>query len=1581
MNLLFLLMLNGFFICGGVLERCLKTIDKCSIQTRRIRRQCKNKPIIIHSLAYGGRGIYIHGKTRARNSLNSNSNSNCFTLLLGLILVIVILLGITAAVLQLDYNATLGFPGEGPNGTRTSNWSANEPNLSMATWNARSLTFERFYYCKSLNYDILAITELWRTAHQFADGTTRWTHSKAKLNKFGKPKYPEDHAAGVGILLSERAQAKYLSHGSPSERITWVRLKGPVTNMFIIATYVPHRARANPAQHNTLEELQELLKQVHQNDCIIVLGDFNEQLPANIENHTGNWAFGKPSQNADAVIDIMRLFDLYAINTKFEPPTNSSNATFIAVKKKEDKNTKDVDLHGRKTRTILNGELCKGTVFAQRQVKEETQWMVNYPDGTCKSYTEDEIKDILIPKPAVFTYHQLDYVLVSNRWKSCINNAKVNWSPSIHRNRHGKTKTRHGRADHALVEITWKWRLRAITQRPTKAWSALKQPSVAASFQAATAKLIKEDDQLDTEQVFEQLNSNILTAAKTTIPDKVYVPTKARGISERTRLLFEKRSEATAQTTSPAQLQELQNDIKKSCLQDYTEWIDSNVQGMEAANEVGDTRKIYEIVRHLSKKAEQPKTNLTKDKQGNIIKDPKEVAGKWYDFLAEKFSATKEESTRDPLEQLPTERCAADSLTRKEFDDAINKMSDGKAVGPGGVPVEAYKYCPQLRDRLFKLIERIWTEERVPSNFAEAKFVMLFKNKGSPDDPSKYRCIGLLNHEYKVLTHIMLARMLMASDNALQDWQAGFRANRGCRDNSMILRTLCDTMLALGEKIAITFIDYSAAFDSVSHRFIDAALKQAKISTKIRAMYRAIYAVASAHTTVPAADGKQIKSDTFPIRRGVVQGDITSPLYFILALDLILKRHDNFPNKGVPLGAIILHTLGYADDAALLDFGDEEGIATASARITSIDQGSKKDADMVISVQKTKVLHVRQQEKTTATTSEEAIKVCKFECPHAHCDHKFLTKRGMQIHAGKCEYKDIYDIQKILDHRKPPSTREYLVRWLGYGPKDDSWVPRQNIHPMEVTAYEQTKGIYDFECKFRCRHCNRPFNTDRGRKIHEGRMHKFQIPEEPEKHVLGKERNQNFTHSLADSAVKLSKMKAAQKHRNLVQCSGGDLENVFLFKYLGTIFAADGQQDHDINRRIALALSRCGTLRHIFASTYLSRQLKLRLYKAAVCSIFTYGCETWDLSEQTMKKINGANSRMLSHITGRSARIEASSKTTSMNLVRQIRIRRFRWLGHILRTPTDRLIHVALEAQLLQDSPGNLFLDAPPFKDLDDLREQARDRAGWQGYIGNIPFDGKISKFQMQRQRTRTSRRKSTPLTTKKVTTKSTFRMKCKPCQMDQTEASKYRRRDAKMMLLTGKTKYNVKPKKTKAKTTRLTHKEKTAMHLKQYVENHPNSPATTMERKAWAAQLQQYQAKGIISPVKNLQVFLSANTGNKLKKDSPPPTTTSSPNPNQAIIDTTNALRAVFSDDSDSELSTMEEDSYYSILHETTTTYNDFIPASTATSIESQQQYQQQSPPQSPRACKSLLSLREHRPQSPTTTSKSEGLLLPIMV
>ena len=55
------------------------------------------------------------------------------------------------------------------------------------------------------------------------------------------------------------------------------------------------------------------------------------------------------------------------------------------------------------------------------------------------------------------------------------------------------------------------------------------------------------------------------------------------------------------------------------------------------------------------------------------------------------------------------------------------------------------------------------------------------------------------------------------------------------------------------------FLDYEAAFDSVSHLFLDEALGAAGASDKIRSIFRAIYSKANAVVRVQKADGSQVK--------------------------------------------------------------------------------------------------------------------------------------------------------------------------------------------------------------------------------------------------------------------------------------------------------------------------------------------------------------------------------------------------------------------------------------------------------------------------------------------------------------------------------------------------------------------------------------------------------------------------------------------------------------------------------------------------------------------------------------------------
>lgn len=68
------------------------------------------------------------------------------------------------------------------------------------------------------------------------------------------------------------------------------------------------------------------------------------------------------------------------------------------------------------------------------------------------------------------------------------------------------------------------------------------------------------------------------------------------------------------------------------------------------------------------------------------------------------------------------------------------------------------------------------------------------------------------------------------------------------------------------------------------------------------------------------------------------------------------------------------------------------------------------------------------------------------------------------------------------------------------------------------------------------------------------------------------ESSQIFDGSLTDKAVQEKKWEAQQAQRPKVCFNDTDLENVFKFKYLGSLLAANGSQEYDIRARIAMVM-------------------------------------------------------------------------------------------------------------------------------------------------------------------------------------------------------------------------------------------------------------------------------------------------------------------------------------------------------------------------------------------------------------------------
>ena len=353
---------------------------------------------------------------------------------------------------------------------------------------------------------------------------------------------------------------------------------------------------------------------------------------------------------------------------------------------------------------------------------------------------------------------------------------------------------------------------------------------------------------------------------------------------------------------------------------------------------------------------------------------------------------------------------------------------------------------------------------------------------------------------------------------------------------------------------------------------------------------------------------------------------------------------------------------------------------------------------MHVSRPKTNVLHVQQQDPVSATSTSEALAVCKFKCPHLGCDHWFHTQRGVNIHAGTCEWKAEFVVDHIVNHKGTMSKRMFLIRWAGYDATHDSWQPRSNVHPDLIKEYEVAKGVYDFNWPHRCDVCDLPCASARGVKIHRTRMHK----DAPV---------QSFADTLADKAVRCTKVKQQQNQRPDIYCNGTKLDNVYMAKCLGTLFPADGDQMKDISARVAQATTRCGQLHHIFSSDSLPLRMKLRLYEAAVVSLLTYGSETWFLNPSACRKLRGANSRMLAWFTGNSIPHEARPATTSFNIIQKLRSRRLRWVGHILLDDPQNPSFQALKSIHTNPVPDSLLMDTSTRDFIETVVNLVKDRA------------------------------------------------------------------------------------------------------------------------------------------------------------------------------------------------------------------------------------------------------------------------------
>ena len=131
-----------------------------------------------------------------------------------------------------------------------------------------------------------------------------------------------------------------------------------------------------------MSSLVNLLQQVPKNDCVVVLGDFNEQYYQAMCPTHSKWTYGFASQNADKLLEVMRMFDLYTISTHFQPKRGSTNTTYTFCAEGSFDPTEEVeDLVGQEVIARYKGKRIKGVVKSKFLKKDKQLLKIKFDDG------------------------------------------------------------------------------------------------------------------------------------------------------------------------------------------------------------------------------------------------------------------------------------------------------------------------------------------------------------------------------------------------------------------------------------------------------------------------------------------------------------------------------------------------------------------------------------------------------------------------------------------------------------------------------------------------------------------------------------------------------------------------------------------------------------------------------------------------------------------------------------------------------------------------------------------------------------------------------------------------------------------------------------------------------------------------------------------------------------------------------------------------------------------------------------------------------------------------------------------------
>lgn len=493
--------------------------------------------------------------------------------------------------------------------------------------------------------------------------------------------------------------------------------------------------------------------------------------------------------------------------------------------------------------------------------------------------------------------NQIDYVLINERFKNCIKSVKTYPGADIH-------------SDHTLLCSKIKIKLKKInkTQKtPTIALDSLHEPFILNKVsQEINTKMhaIKIEGSSTANDNWKQIKTSIMTTAQNNLTKKRKA--KKEWMTQDILDLMDIRRQH--KTKNREKYNKIHKEIRKRIKAAKERWLKESCLEIEKLERQHDSFHLHKKLKELTGTCKTYKTSIIRDSSGKILSEVEERCTEWKNYIKELFKDDQRE-----YQETTSNRDKGPPILVSEVQRAIDQAKRRKTPGPDEVPAELMKLLDDESVGIItSLFNKIYSTGEIPDDWLESLFVTIPK-KSNPKECGDYRLISLMSHTLKIFLKILHHRIYRLCEDRISDEQFGFRGGMGTREALFCMRTLLQKSVEFRKNIYVCFIDFEKAFDNVPHTQLFQCLDSIGLDSYDVRLLKNLYYNQTARVKV-----EQEVSEKVPIKRGVRQGCVMSPMLFNVYSEAVFEGALKYRHEGVKIGGEVINNIRYADDTAIM---------------------------------------------------------------------------------------------------------------------------------------------------------------------------------------------------------------------------------------------------------------------------------------------------------------------------------------------------------------------------------------------------------------------------------------------------------------------------------------------------------------------------------------------------------------------------------------------------------------------------------------------------------------------------------------